>query len=82
MDGTREEVIEKFRVWFHADEQAELRERVKKELTGRVLGCWCKGSVSKVTNVAEPNTPCHGDVYVEFCDRDRRRLKYGVKWGW
>ena len=46
-DGTREEVIEKYRVWLFTNEGllADLH-----ELKGKRLGCWCSP------------LPCHGDV--------------------
>ncbi len=53
-DGTREEVIEKYRAWFLA--QPELVEQARKELKGKILGCWCKPE------------PCHGDVIAEILD--------------
>lgn len=55
-DGTREEVIGKFREWLLA--QPELVQRAKKELKGKVLGCWCKPDL------------CHGDVIAEIVDAD------------
>jgi len=53
-DGTREEVIEKHKVWFYS--QPELMAKVKKELSGKKLGCFCF-----------PKS-CHGDTYVEYCN--------------
>lgn len=50
-DGTRKEVIEKYRNWIK--NQPELLKDLV-ELKGKVLGCWCK-----------PH-PCHGDVLVEL----------------
>ena len=47
-DGTRTEVIEKFEHWLR--NQPELLARVRAELPGKVLGCWCAPR------------PCHGDV--------------------
>ena len=47
-DGNREEVISKYRVWLR--DQPELQARVRRELRGKILGCWCK-----------PDS-CHGDV--------------------
>lgn len=55
-DGTRDEVIEKFRFWFYAPEQHFLRDRAIRELTGKVLGCYCAPQA------------CHGDVLAEWCD--------------
>lgn len=50
-DGTREEVIEKYREYImqRPDLLSDLH-----ELKGKVLGCWCKPK------------PCHGDVLVEL----------------
>lgn len=53
-DGNRAECIEKFREHFLA--QPELVEKAKRELRGRVLGCYCKPR------------PCHGDVIAEIID--------------
>ena len=50
-DGSREEVIEKYREWIQ--QQPELMAALPK-LRGKVLGCWCK-----------PQS-CHGDVLVEL----------------
>jgi hypothetical protein len=54
-DGTREEVIAKYRAWLLArpDLVAYLP-----ELGGKVLGCWCKQLVVDV--------PYHGDVLAEL----------------
>ena len=53
--GTRKEVIELFRKYFY--NKPELMELAKKELYGKILGCWCNPLA------------CHGDVYVEFLER-------------
>ena len=53
-DGTRAEVISKFREWFLS--QPQMVERAKRELRGKVLGCWCS-----------PQT-CHGDVLSEIAN--------------
>jgi hypothetical protein len=52
-DGTRQEVIEKFRRWFIRQPSA-LREVAR--LRGLVLGCDCKP------------LPCHGDIIAELAD--------------
>lgn len=51
-DGTREEVIAKHR----ADTLANpaLKARIRRELAGKALGCFCKPKA------------CHGDVYAEI----------------
>lgn len=50
-DGTREEVIEKYRAYILS--KPILLESLP-ELDGKVLGCWCKPR------------PCHGDVLAEL----------------
>lgn len=52
-DGTREEVIEKYRKWIV--NQPFLMNSLH-ELKGKTLGCWCKPK------------PCHGDVLVELVE--------------
>ena len=58
-DGTREEVIIKYRKWLDEPEQEELFDSIS-ELCGKVLGCWCSPKA------------CHGDVLHELaqCDFD------------
>jgi hypothetical protein len=51
-DGTREEVIEKYRQYLLS--RPDLLERLP-ELGGKVLGCWCA-----------PDEACHGDVLLEL----------------
>src|SRR5215212_3641605 len=53
-DGDRAEVIRKYRE--HLAAQPELVARARRELQGKVLGCWCKPEA------------CHGDVLVELID--------------
>lgn len=50
-DGTREEVIEKYRAWLLA--QPELIEKARAELAGKILGCFCAPLA------------CHGNVLIE-----------------
>jgi hypothetical protein len=50
-DGTREEVVEKYRSWLWQPEQTELRRQLP-ELRGKVLGCWCYPEA------------CHGGVLI------------------
>lgn len=35
----------------------ELRDQIKRDLGGKILGCWCKPG------------PCHGDVLADICNR-------------
>jgi hypothetical protein len=55
-DGTREEVIEKYRKWLLSN--PELLKQLP-ELCGKKLGCWCKP------------LPCHGDVLKELAERQQ-----------
>ncbi len=57
IDGTRREVIEKYRVWLFNNE--ELMGQIMK-LDGKILGCHCKPK------------PCHGDVIVEIIEAIKR----------
>jgi len=50
-DGTRDEVIEKYRQWIRT--QPQLISALP-ELVGKVLGCWC------------PQKRCHGEVLLEL----------------
>lgn len=52
-DGTRTEVIEKYRQWIKT--QPHLLEQLPM-LKGKRLGCYCKP------------LPCHGDVLVEMAE--------------
>ncbi len=54
-DGTREEVIEKYKIDFYKRLKNEdgFKEKVL-ELTGKTLICWCTP------------LPCHGDVIIEY----------------
>jgi len=54
VDGTREDVIEKYRVWILS--QPPLLNEIS-VLRGKVLGCWCKPKA------------CHGDVLVELLEK-------------
>ena len=54
--ATRDEAVAHFREWFLA--QPELVARARRELKGKVLGCWCKPA------------SCHGDVLAEIVDKE------------
>ena len=56
-DGTREECIEKYREWLLS--QPDLVEKARRELRGKILGCWCNPRA------------CHGEVIVEIVDSDQ-----------
>lgn len=57
-DGTRSEVIEKYRAWIV--EQPVFTDL--EQLRDKVLGCWCK-----------PRS-CHGDVLVELLEGSQAKL--------
>lgn len=51
---SRKEAITKYEEWLRS--QPELMERVKKELKGKILGCWCAPLI------------CHGDVLARIAN--------------
>jgi hypothetical protein len=53
----REEAIEAYEKWLLA--QPELVERAKRELKGKVLGCWCAPE------------PCHGEILARIANEER-----------
>jgi len=53
-DGTRREVIEKYRKYVMANKQ--LSDKIKHDLSGKDLVCWCSPK------------PCHGDVLLELAN--------------
>jgi hypothetical protein len=57
-DGTREEVIAKYRTYLEAELMADggLADDLA-ELSGHILACWCKPAA------------CHGDVLAELADQ-------------
>ena len=54
-DGSRAEVVEKYRAWLLT--QPKLLAKIK-TLKGKTLGCWCSPDA------------CHGDVLAEFADKE------------
>ncbi len=56
LHGEREEVIEKYRQYLL--DHPYLLEEARKQLKGKVLGCYCKP------------LPCHGDVLAELIEKD------------
>ena len=62
-DGTRKEVIQKYRVWIMA--QPELIAALP-ELKGKVLGCWCCPQ------------ECHGDVLVAMAEGKFPTVEYSL----
>ena len=56
-DGTRKEVIKKYRVWLNDNES--LKSRIL-ELDGKTLGCFCAPKA------------CHGNVIIEMIEIIKR----------
>ncbi len=54
-DGTREEVIKKYRSYLLNDKYLI---SCLPEIKNKVLGCYCKP------------LPCHGDILIEICDKE------------
>ncbi len=57
-DGTREEVVLLYKVWLRQwlHDRPDHLEELKRELRGKILGCWCAP------------LPCHGDVLAEIAN--------------
>ena len=56
IDGDRDTVIKKFEEHLVSD--SYMLKMARAELKGHTLGCFCKP------------LPCHGDVYVKYCEGD------------
>ena len=57
--ATITEALSRYREWLLS--QPELVARARRELRGKVLGCWCK-------HPAHPDAPCHGDILAEIAN--------------
>lgn len=55
--ATVEEAVQKYEEWLM--ERPHLIAIVKRELRGKVLGCWCK---------VKGDEPCHGDVLLKIAN--------------
>lgn len=55
-DGNREQVIAKYRAWILEPDNAHVVDMAKRDLRGKVLGCWCAPKA------------CHGDVLLEIAN--------------
>jgi hypothetical protein len=51
------ETVARFETWLAAPEQAEFRARVRRELRGVNLACYCR-----------PELPCHADVLLRWAN--------------
>lgn len=55
--ATRDEAVQKYEEWLM--QQPELIEAAKKELKGKILGCWCHPA------------SCHGDVLLKIANQEK-----------
>ena len=55
-DGNRKQVIAKFKEYWNGN--LELREKARKELKGKILGCWCAPE------------DCHCDIIAESVNKE------------
>ena len=55
-DGSRDEVISKYKEWAYAPEQSDWRSEVRSELKGKDLICWCAPYA------------CHASVLVDIAN--------------
>lgn len=53
---TREESIQRYEEWLRA--QPELMAKVRSELKGKILGCWCAPKA------------CHGDILARIANNE------------
>ena len=68
-DGSREEVIRRYREWVL--NQPGFVRKIREELRGKVLGCWCR-------SLKNPQA-CHGDVLAEMANGSDRSAQTGDK---
>jgi len=59
-DGSRDEVILKFKEWLK--DHPDLKEKAKRELKGKILGCWCSPKY------------CHAEVLAEIANETDNEL--------
>lgn len=63
-DGNREQVCEKYRVWLL--EQPELIAKIKRELRGKDLVCFCAPQ------------QCHGDLLLEIANSEAQERREAI----
>lgn len=68
-DGTRKECIEKYRIWFYKRLKKPRFKRAVEALRGKRIGCTCKPLA------------CHGDIIVEWLERQENEAKITVFFG-
>lgn len=59
--NTVSEAVSMYRSYIESNDP--LKEKAKRELKGKILGCWCKTKKN-------PDAPCHGDVLLEIANRE------------
>jgi len=62
-DGTREEVVAKYRNWLYQEQNQLLREDIKQNLKNKILGCWCSP------------LSCHASVLAELANHNNNEKK-------
>lgn len=70
-DGSREQVIEKYKEWIVHGEGRHLLRRLG-ELEGKVLGCWCSppGGLT-----ASDSLICHGQVFLKLIAHRGKKIE-------
>ncbi len=61
-DGTRAGVLQLYREWLWFSDNGAFRQKVKEQLRGKDLVCWCAPG------------PCHADVLLEVANESRPTL--------
>lgn len=61
-DGNRDEVIEKYKVWFYQVLKDRIFRQALSPLRGKRLGCFCAPQ------------RCHGEVILEYLERERTQF--------
>lgn len=57
--ATRQDAVDTFEAWVR--QQPEMIESIKKELKGKILGCWCFPQA------------CHGDVLARIANEEEEK---------
>jgi hypothetical protein len=68
VDGSRQEVIDLYILWFIQPQQAALRAAAARELRGKKLACYCAP------------LPCHGHVLAYYIDNGGENLYTRARW--
>lgn len=60
---SRQEAIARYQEWLMQPEQAPLRDEARRDLRGKVLGCWCRPGRGFNGQVL-----CHGQILAALVD--------------